>query len=310
MVAILFRDAFSLTTSALVDRSASPDACVVTRTIPENLPTPPTVSWWKRLWRGVSCWGTFLVTPLGWFCFGRLIRRMEPERLDQGLVLILTGIEGHSFLNVGAVAGMIDGGVKSAVEVVDWTTGRKFNYIYHLRAWKRNNRVAQELTRRIIDYRTNYPGRPIWLVGHSGGAGMALLIAAALPEEHPLTGVILLGAAVSREFDVRPATRRVEMPIISYHSRFDLFFVGLGTTVFGTMDGKHACAAGAFGFCGPANDEAAATGRLQQVPWQSRMLKRFNPGDHFGCMHRVFIAEEIAPLIRCTEQSFCTRDQE
>ncbi len=258
----------------------------------------PSTSRWKRLWRGIACWLTFVVTPLGWFCFGRLIRRLEPERLDKGLVLVFTGIEGYSFLNVGILCGMIDGGVEYAVDIVDWTTGKKFLYLYHLRGWTRNNLEAQRLASKIVEYQNEYPGRPVWIVGHSGGGGMALITAAALPEDRKLTGIVLLAAAVSPSFDVRPAAEHVETAIWNYHSILDCVFLELGTTVCGTFDGKHVCAAGAFGFSGSTADEAVASGRLIQRPWNWHMLSQFNPGDHFGCAHRVFVAEEIVPLIQ------------
>lgn len=266
---------------------------------PEQLlSTKATVSRGTRLKRGLACWLTFLVTPLGWFCFGRLIRRLEPERLEKGLVLVLTGIEGHSFLNVGILCGLIDGGIEQAVDIVDWTTGKKFLYLYHLRGWTRNKRVAGELAARIGEYQNQYPGRPVWLVGHSGGGGMALLTVAALPADRQVTGIILLAAAISPTFDLNPAVARVEHGIWNYHSKLDWIFLELGTTLLGTMDGRHVCAAGAFGFRGTAADEHAQSGRLIQRPWQWRMLSQFNPGDHFGCAHRVFIAEEIVPLIQ------------
>ena len=256
------------------------------------------VSRWTRLRRGVLCWLTFLVTPLGWFCFGRLIRRVEPERLDKGLILVYTGIEGHSFLNVAILCGLIDGGVEQAVDIVDWTTGNKFLFLLHLRGWTRNNTTAQRLASKIVEYQNEYPGRPVWIVGHSGGGGMALLTASALPEDRRVTGIVMLATAVSPTFDVRPAAAHVERAIWNYHSKFDWFFLEFGTTLLGTIDGQHVCAAGAFGFRGAATDEAVASGRLIQRPWHWRMLSQFNPGEHFGCAHRVFVAEEIVPLIR------------
>ena len=269
-----------------------------------NEPLPePAVSRGTRLWRGFACWLTFLLTPLGWFCFGRLIRRLEPERLDKGLILVLTGIEGHSFLNVSILCGLIDGGVEHAVDIVDWTTGKKFMYLYHLRGWTRNNRVASELATRIHDYQNQYPGRPVWLVGHSGGGGMALLTAAALPEERQVTGIVLLAAAVSPTFDIRPAADRVIRGIWNYHSQLDWFFLVFGTTLLGTMDGQHVRAAGACGFRGRTTDELVKSGGLIQRPWQWRKLSQFNPGDHFGCVHRVFVAEEIVPLIRARDEA-------
>ena len=216
--------------------------------------------------------------------------------------LLATGIEGYSFLNVAILCGLIDGGVEHAVDIVDWTTGKKFLYLYHLRGWTRNNRVAKELATRISDYQNQYPGRPVWLVGHSGGGGMALLTAAALPDERQVTGIVLLAAAVSPTFDIRPAAARVTRGIWNYHSQLDWFFLVFGTTLLGTMDGQHVRAAGACGFRGLTTDELMNSGSLIQRPWQWKMLSQFHLGEHFGCAHRVFVAEEIVPLIRAGEE--------
>ncbi|MBS0206064.1 MAG: alpha/beta hydrolase [Planctomycetes bacterium] len=261
----------------------------------------PPVSAWVRLWRGIACWGTFLITPLGWFCYGRLIRRTEPARLNQGLVLVLTGIEGRSFLNVSLLAGLIDGGVRSAVEIVDWTTGNKLLFLLHLRGLSRNTRVAQDLAVRIVDYQNLHPGRPVWLVGHSGGGGLSLLVASALPEGRKITGIVMLATAVSPAADIQSALDRVETSIWNFYSWFDAFFLIFGTTVAGTVDGRHGPAAGAIGLRGHQAMQAMADGRLIQVGWSWRMLRQFNPGEHFGCVHRVFVAEEIAPLITVKE---------
>lgn len=262
----------------------------------------PAVSFWLRLWRGVFCWLTFAITPLGWFCYGRLVRRLEPERLERGLVLVLTGIEGRSFLNVGLLAGLIDGGIRSAVEIVDWTTGSRLLFLLHLRGLSRNNRVAKELAARIITYQDRFPGRPVWLVGHSGGGGMAMLTAAALPENRKVTGIVMLAAAVSPRFDPQPALEKVQTAIWNYYSWLDLFFLWFGTLLLGTIDGRHSVAAGAIGLRNAGADAATAKGRLIQIGWNWWMLTQFNLGEHFGCVHRVFVAEEIAPLIMSSEE--------
>ena len=126
---------------------------------------------------------SFLILPLGRLFGGRWIKRMEPEHLDRGLVLILPGIEGRSFLNLSIMSGLLDAGLPYAMEIVDWTTGRILLLIYHLRAWRRNQLVARQIAARVVEYRRQYPGRPVWLVGHSGGGAMALLAAEFLPAE-------------------------------------------------------------------------------------------------------------------------------
>jgi hypothetical protein len=76
---------------------------------------------------------------------------MEPERLDRGLVLILPGIEGRSFLNVSLMAGLLDAELPYAMEIVDWTTGCFLLAIYHLRAWEQNRRVARQIAGRVVE---------------------------------------------------------------------------------------------------------------------------------------------------------------
>ncbi len=252
----------------------------------------------RRLLRGLWCWVTFLVAPLGWFFRGRYVQRLEPERLEQGLVLILPGIEGRSFLNISLMQGLLDGGVPYGLEIVDWTTGNKFLAIYHLRAWRRNLRIAAQLAERITRYQQDYPGRPVWLVGHSGGTGMSVLTLAALPEETKITGLVLMASALSPGFDLSTAFSHVERGIWSFHSWNDWLFVGIGTTLFGTMDGWHMPGAGMLGFRTPQESRP-----LKQTGYHPVMATQFNLGGHFGCVHRVFVEERIAPIIKDAQGS-------
>lgn len=257
-----------------------------------------------RLWRGLTSGflGTFCF-PLGRFCRARWVRRLEPERLEQGLVLILPGIEGQSFLNIGILQGLLDGGVRSAVEIVDWTIGSPLLAVYNLRAIRRNRRTAQRLAERIVEYQNQYPGRPVHLVGHSGGGGMALLTLESLPQGRRISSAVLLAAAVSPRYDVQAALDHTERGVWSFHSPFDALFLGVGTLLFGTIDGLHAVAAGARGFY-PQTDvpSDAAEVRCRQIGYRPAMLWNFHLGGHFGCVNRVFIAEHLAPIVREAEQ--------
>lgn len=247
--------------------------------------------------RGLMCLATFCVAPFGWFCPNRFFGCLSEDRFDKGLVLILPGIEGRSFLNMAILHGLMDAGLSYAMEVVDWTTGNKFLTLYHLRAWRRNQRVAQELAQRIVDYQRDYPGRPVWIVGHSGGGGLALLIARALPDDRRLTGLILLAAAISPRFDVSSALKKVERGVWSFHSWLDCLFVGVGTTIFGTFDGWHMPAAGMLGFFRSSKWEECPS-KIVQTRYHPRMISGFNLGGHFGCAHRVFIAEHVGKIIQ------------
>lgn len=248
-----------------------------------------------RLVRGLVCWATFAIAPLGWFFRGRFIQRLEPERLDAGLVLILPGIEGRSFFNMAILQGLLDADVPYALDIVDWTTGNKLLALYHLRSWQRNLRVAGELAARIAEYRQLYPGRPVWIIGHSGGGAMALLTAQSLPDDVRLTGLILLAAAISPGFDLSIARAKVERGLWNFYSWLDCLFTGLGTTVFGTIDGRHGPAAGMIGLRTPSDDNGLTVVTQTCHGWA--MTRQFNLGGHFGCVHRVFIEEAIASIL-------------
>ena len=273
----------------------------MTTTAPSAEIPSPRFSKWQR---GFMCLATFCISPIGALLPHRFFKTTGEERLDRGLVLILPGIEGRSFLNLAILHGLGDGGLNCAMEVVDWTTGNKLLTLYHLRAWRRNLRIAQQLAERIVKYRNKYPGRPVWIVGHSGGGAMALLTAKALPQTYQVTGLILLAPAIQPRFDLSEVFSKVECGIWAFYSVLDCLFCGIGTTIFGTVDGGHRPAAGMVGFF-PGDDAddsgvlAESNGRptLIQTAYHPRMIAAFNFGGHFGCVNRVFISENVAPLI-------------
>ena len=75
-------------------------------------------------------------------------------------------------------------------------------------------------------------------------------------------------------------------------------FLGLSTLVLGTFDGVHGLGSGCIGFARRSDPSPDAPRQLRQVPYRLGMISQFNLGGHFGCVHRVFVAETIAPLLR------------
>ena len=75
---------------------------------------------------------------------------------------------------------------------------------------------AAELARLIRRLQTDYPGRPIYILAKSGGTGLALRAAELLPER-TLERIILLSAAVSPDYDLRPALRSTRREIVYRH---------------------------------------------------------------------------------------------
>lgn len=284
-----------------------------------------------RFVRGSLSFLRSLVFPLGHWAGGNLRRLATPDRMEKGLVIVLPGIEGKSFVNIDLIRGLADGGVESAIELFDWTTGILSFLLYHLRGVTRNRQMAERIAASIVEYQDRYPGRPVQLVGHSGGTALAAFALEALPPGRRVTAAVLLASALSPHYDLGIAVSRTDRGIWNFISRLDLFFLGAGTLLFGTVDGRHCLAAGNRGFPGPPEDilftpepgsplgdslgapwlvgdagsfdENSSRPRLHQVPYRSSMLRSFHFGGHCGWTNRVFAAETIAPLIRRVESS-------
>lgn len=234
------------------------------------------------------------------------VNRIEtPQRLEQGYVLVLPGVEGKSYLNTSVAKGLEDGQVPYSIEVYDWTAGSVVLFPITLRDVERNRAEARYLTEKIIAYQNAYPGRPVHIVGHSGGGGLAVLVLEALPPERQITSAILLAPALSPEHDLRPALRRTRAGIWNFYSRYDVGFLKAGTLIMGTIDGKHTTAAGQKGFVIPPGLDREGRmlySRLHQQPYTSQMASSGHWGNHIGWAHRRFVAEWLAPLINSQRQ--------
>ncbi len=224
----------------------------------------------------------------------------SPNRYQQGLVIILPGIEGQSPANVSIAKGLERGGVRSAVEIYDWTTGVA-GWAANLRYLERNKREATRIAGRIMDYQDRYPERPVHLIGHSGGGGVTVLTLEALPPERKITGAILLAAAIAPDYDLRRALDRVDRAVYNFYSPYDVGFLKFGTTIMGTIEGRHTTAAGVRGFRVPwGMDERGRqlyAQHLRQQRYTRSMAKSGHAGGHFGWSDSRFVADWLAPIV-------------
>ncbi|MEZ6056603.1 MAG: hypothetical protein R3C01_07850 [Planctomycetaceae bacterium] len=221
----------------------------------------------------------------------------DPRRQTAGLALVLPGIEGFSIWNRGIVRGLAEGGFPGAIEIFDWTRGR-LHWLDNLQNSKRHAEQAGLIVERVIGYRTAHPNAPLWLLGHSGGGGMTLLSLIALHERAPdvrVTGGILLNPAISRSFPLDVPLAQTERGLWNFCTMGDMFFLMLGTSLFGTIDRQRGCSAGALGFL-PSKQPVAAP-PLTEVRWRPRMLLSGHPGGHLGVARPRFVRDYVAPIL-------------
>lgn len=243
-----------------------------------------------------------LLLVVCWCGCARMINATSVDRRDHGYTLVLTGIEGAHPGHACFVAGLKSGGVTSEIEVVDWTTGVPALMLVHLRGAGRHQRQAAGIAEKIARYQDKYPGRPVNIIGHSGGGGMTLLTVESLPDHRLVDSIILLAAAVSPDFDLRPVLPKVKRGIWNYTSLVgDAPLLVAGTTAFGTIDGCHMPSAGACGFRFPVDathsDRDMYASKLFERPYRLQMAFNGNFSDHFGGLNPLFAKNELAPLV-------------
>jgi len=174
---------------------------------------------------------------------------LTEDRLNNGLVIILPGIEGHSQLNENIRRGLVAGGVYRAIPIHPW--GRPVPLVGPLitQVDFLGNRLAGiGMAKIVTDYQDKYPDRPVYIVGHSGGGGVAVFTAEAMPEGRQIDGLILLSASISSAYDLKKALSHCRNGIVSFYNKGDSTLLGLGTIVIGTVDGTHGPSAGLIGF--------------------------------------------------------------
>lgn len=226
--------------------------------------------------------------------------------LTRGCTFVLSGIQGPSTAELTVAAGLAAGGAGEGIVVHDWTTGAAPLFPVHLCSLERNQAEAETLAARIVAYQNEHPDCPVRLVGHSGGAGLIVLALERLPEDRSVESAVLLAPALSPDYDLSAALQRTRRGIWNYHSALDLAFLGGGTLALGTIDRRHAVAAGAVGFEPPEDPEARRlyAERLHQVAYQPEMLLSGNLGDHFGPTSYWFARDWIAPQLSLAEGDF------
>jgi hypothetical protein len=260
----------------------------------------------SRALRGFLSLITSFAFPLGSRWCSDLSELGSEQRRQKGLVLVLPGVEGKGPLNHNLARGFAEGGLSQAIEIHEWTTGYWPLFAYHLGNTRRTAREASRLANRIRVYQDAYPGRPTILVGHSGGGALVVKALECLPAGRNISAAFLLAPAISRGYDLSRALAHVDAGIWNFYSPLDCILLTLGTSLVGTVDGKHDVGAGAWGFLSSTSrPRPICQGQdacLFQVCYYPRLARFWHLGGHFGWTNRVFVSEWLTPMVSAAMQ--------
>jgi hypothetical protein len=242
-----------------------------------------------RLWRSWTAW------PGG---------PSSPHRLHSGKIFLLDGIGGVRLLPRSWAAGLRAAGLEHDLEEFYWSNGVWAAPVF-ADAWtlRRNRRQAERLAERIRVYRRSHPDRPLHLLTHSGGSAIAVFALELLGPEEAVTSAVLANSGLSPGYDLTRALSRTTAGMLALHSPLDVFFLGLGGLLVGSMDRRRGAAAGLIGFRRPsaAPEAARVYERLREVWWRPALVRRGWLGTHIAAAARSFASGMLAPWVREVE---------
>ena len=123
--------------------------------------------------------------------------KADPVSNVAGRLLILPGVGNtrFQFSRFAAHAARLLPGF--AVEIRTW--GQPLLTLRNLRAYTRNLAVARDLAVELARWRHAHPTSKLYLLGYSGGGGVAALVASGLAPEIAIDRLILVAPAISPE---------------------------------------------------------------------------------------------------------------
>lgn len=222
----------------------------------------------------------------------------SPPLAPQGIVLVLDGAGGNAHAAEAVALVVKETGAPLFVRSIPWSHGQKRG-LADMTDVDYSRAQGRSLAATIVAYRAAYPNLPIYIVAHSAGAFVALEATRWL-EPNSLERIVLLAPAVAADYDLRPALAAARQGVDAFTSERDRFYLGLGTALVGTADGKRFTPpAGRVGFEVPplSAPEIELMQRLRQHPWQPSVAWTGNGGEHAGALRLAFVRAYVLPLL-------------
>jgi hypothetical protein len=212
----------------------------------------------------------------------------------RGIVIVADGAGGQQTAPRSLAAAVDQLGLPLHVRSFDWTHGWGRG-LADLRDIDYSRCQGRRLAGEVWRCSSAYPGVGITLVGYSAGSAVVLAAAECLPPDS-LQRIVLLAPAVSSCYDLRRALASACAGIDVFISDRDRFWLGLGTALAGTADGRRDAPAGRVGF--RLSGQEALAGRLRQYPWSPAVVWTGHEGGHAGCLKPAYLETFVLPLLQ------------
>jgi hypothetical protein len=220
---------------------------------------------------------------------------------QEQLAIVADGVGGLDVCGTGLRYVMGAEGLSHAIEIYPW--GHGFGrWLADLTDVGNHDAKARSIAELVRSFKAAQPEGSVFLLGKSGGSGVVVKALERL-EEDAVERVILLAPALSPTYDLSQALRAVRREMVVFWSPLDVFILGLGTLVFGTIDRVRSRSAGLVGFVAPSlgdphDARTSAYTKVRQIRWRPAMITTGYLGGHFGPDSPLFLKKYVLPLLR------------
>ncbi|MBN2063289.1 MAG: hypothetical protein JW745_00690 [Sedimentisphaerales bacterium] len=213
-----------------------------------------------------------LCTTLALALVGCEARQYHPGSSEQGATWLIPGIEGQATMVKPVIKALRDSGYQGDIYTLNW--GNPLLPFRNLCNEKYKQEKAQTLANNIVKYAQDHPHQPIDIIGYSAGAGLTIMAVEKLPPHVKVRNITLVHGAISPEYDLTAALANTSGSIKNVSSKADWLILGLGTTIFGTMDNSHSSSAGMVGFdTQMAVPDPLQRHKLKQIKWKAKQKR-------------------------------------
>jgi pimeloyl-ACP methyl ester carboxylesterase len=220
-----------------------------------------------------------------------------------GLAVVVPGIEGEMLFDQQIRDGLRQANVPSSITIYHWgwpvpLLGMAMNQTDLI-----GNRInGDRLAKFVAAYQQKHPDAPIYIIGRSAGAALAVFAAESFPKYAPynakVEGIILLSASLSADYNLITALSHCRKGIVCFYNTDDIAILEMSTAVWGNIDGGHGSSAGRTGFASPSlKGRDAQYDRLYQVHVTPDMVDEFlDP--HFANSTDAFVRVHVSPWLK------------
>ncbi|MFA5865705.1 MAG: hypothetical protein WC975_13610 [Phycisphaerae bacterium] len=213
-----------------------------------------------------------------------------------GKVYYLDGAGNMGFGEETVPKALRSSGFRGDVENISWTTHTGPLGDQMIRANARYR--AENMTKKIIEYRNRYPQAPIYIISLSAGTGVAVWAVENLPSDLKVDSIVLLGSSLSTRYNMSRCLKHVSNKVFVFYSPRDYVLKSF-IPVTGTIDGEFftdpAGMAGLYPPVNPSREELDLyKEKLENIAWRPSFERLGNAGGHTDGTSYRFVKYYIA----------------